>query len=309
MNSVEIKIIGNSLAIKRNMEILRKVANSNKNVLILGETGTGKDLTARKLHKLSDRRDKPFIAINCANIPEELFEAELFGYKRGAFTGAVGEKSGLIEMARDGIVFLDEIGDLPMHLQAKILRIVENRELRRIGENATRKIFSRFICATNKNLKEEVDKGRFRKDLYYRINVVSLFIPPLKQRKDDIPLLVDHILERICETELSKKTISQSAIKKLMTHDFAGNIRELENILQRAVLLSDGNTINKSDIRIESEIGTSKRRIDISSEQLRSTLEKCRWNKTRAALEIGKSRRQLYRLLEKYHMRDCIKRN
>ena len=196
-----------------------------------------------------------------------------------------------------------------VHLQAKILRIVENRELRRIGETVMRKVFYRFICAKNKNLKEEVDRGRFRKDLYYRLNVVRLYIPPLKQRENDIPLLVDHILERICKTELSKKIIFQSAIKKMMTHDFAGNIRDLENILQRAFLLSDGNTINKNDIKIESAIGTSKRRIDVTSEQLRSTLEKCRWNKTRAALEIGENRRQLYRLLEKYHMRDCIKRN
>jgi len=169
------------------LEFIYKVANSDKNILILGETGTGKELTAKMIHKLSCRKYKPFVVINCGNIPEELFEAELFGFERGSFTGAIKEKIGLLEIAHDGTVFLDEIGDLSPHHQAKILRIIEKREMRRIGETAIRKIYARFIFATNKNLKEEVKKGRFRRGLYYRINIVSFHIPSLREEKKICP--------------------------------------------------------------------------------------------------------------------------
>lgn len=165
--SSDTEIVGISLIIKRKLRFIHKAAKSDKSVLILGETGTGKDLTAKKVHELSDRRNKPFVAINCTDIPEELFEAELFGYVRGSFTGAVKDKLGLLEVAKDGTIFFDEIGDLPLFLQAKILRIIEKRELRRIGETNIRKIYARFIFATNKNLQEEMKTGRFRKDLYY----------------------------------------------------------------------------------------------------------------------------------------------
>lgn len=306
----EIKIIGKSLAIKRKMEFIYKLARSDKNVLIWGETGTGKDLAAKKLHELSDRRNKPFVAINCINIPEGLFEAELFGYVRGAFTGAIKEKVGLLEIAKDGIIFLDEVGDLSMHLQAKILRIIEEKELRRIGDTTLRRIYARFIFATNKNLFEEVEYGRFRKDLYYRINVVRLYIPPLKERKEDIPLLVEYILKRENNGRKLKKEISKRALEKLITHDFPGNIRELENIIERACVLSDNNILGEKDITFDYDFESSSyKNLRITPIQLRKTLEKCRWNKTRAATEIGKSRRQFYRLLEKYQMEDCIRRN
>ena len=192
-NFLDINIIGKSQGIRRQLEFIYKVANSDKNILILGETGIGKELTAKMIHKLSCRKYKPFVVINCGNIPEELFEAELFGFERGSFTGAIKEKIGLLEIAHDGTVFLDEIGDLSPHHQAKILRIIEKREMRRIGETAIRKIYARFIFATNKNLKEEVKKGRFRRGLYYRINIVSFHIPSLREKKKDIPLLVSYI--------------------------------------------------------------------------------------------------------------------
>lgn len=306
----EIKIIGDSLVVKRKLEFIYKAAKSDKNVLVWGETGTGKDLTAKKLHELSDRKNKPFVTINCVNIPEVLFEAELFGYVRGAFTGAVKEKVGLLEIAKDGTIFLDEIGDLSLHFQAKILRIIEEKELRRVGDTILRKIYARFIFATNKNLHEEVKNGNFRKDLYYRINVVRLYIPPLKERKEDIPLLVEHILDRENNERRPKKEISNQALKKLMAYDYPGNIRELENIIEGACVFSERNILSEKDIIFDFDYWPSSNKyLRITPNQLRKTLERCRWNKTKAATEIGKSRRQFYRLLEKYRMEDCIKRN
>lgn len=307
--SADTEIVGKSIAIKRQLGFIHKAAKNDKNVLILGETGTGKDLTARKIHELSDRRDKPFVSINCTNIPEELFEAELFGFVRGSFTGAVRDKKGLLEAAKNGTAFLDEIGELSLYLQAKILRMVEKRELRRIGETITRKIYARFIFATNKKLRQEVERGGFRKDLYYRINVVRFYIPPLKERKEDIPLLVDHILgKKRKEGELNKE-IYQGALRKLMAYNFPGNIRELENIIERACIHCEGNVVSEKDIRFNHELEGCKKHEEITAEQLRQTLEKCRWNKTRAAYKIGKSRRQFYRLLEKHQLKDYIRKN
>lgn len=303
------EIIGKSAVIKRQLNFILKAAKSDRNVLILGETGTGKDLTAKKIHELSDRRGKPFVAIDCTNIPGELFEAELFGFARGSFTGAIKNKMGLIEAANDGTIFLDEIGDLSLNLQAKILRIIEKREFRRIGETITRRINARLIFATNRKLQEEVKRGNFRKDLYYRINVVRFYIPPLKERKEDIPLLVDHILETDRKPSEAKKKITQNAMEVLMKHDFPGNIRELENIIERSCILSEGDIITDKEIRLNHETEEYKGNTDITPEKLRQVLENCRWNKTRAAIDIGKSRRQFYRLLEKHKLKDPARRN
>lgn len=290
------------------LEIIKKIANSNKNVLILGETGTGKDYTARIIHSLSPRKDMPFVAINCANLSENLFEAELFGHARGAFTGAVKEKQGLIEAAKDGTVFLDEIGELSPYLQAKILRVIEEKQVRRIGETAKRLIRARFIFATNRELQEEIKSGRFRKDLYFRISVVKIFLPPLRERKHEIPLLVKEILEKESKKEGLEKTLTCRAMNKLLNYHFPGNIRELENILERAFLLSEGTTISEEHIRLEDEIENNGQRDQWPAEKLRRILEHCQWNKTKAASQIGKSRRHLYRLLEKKGMMECIKK-
>ena len=307
--SSDTEIVGISSVIKGKLRFIHKAARSDKSVLILGETGTGKDLTAKRIHELSNRRNRPFVAINCTDIPEDLFEAELFGFVRGSFTGAVKDKLGLLEVAKDGTIFFDEIGDLPLHLQAKILRMIEKRELRRIGETTVRRINARFIFATNKNLQEEAKAGRFRKDLYYRINVIKFYIPPLKDRKEDIPLLINHILSKDRKKREPKKVIYREALKKLKAYDFPGNIRELENIVERACILSEGNILTGKDIKLDCDSKSYKGATNISSEQLRQTLENCRWNKTRAANEMGKSRRQFYRLLEKYKISDCIKKN
>jgi transcriptional regulator with PAS, ATPase and Fis domain len=303
------EIVGISSVIKRKLRFIQKAARSDKSILILGETGTGKDLTAKRIHELSNRRNRPFVAINCTDIPEDLFEAELFGYVRGSFTGAVKDKLGLLEVAKNGTIFLDEIGDLSLHLQAKILRVIEKRELRRIGETTVRRIYARFIFATNKNLQEEVKGKRFRKDLYYRINVIKFYIPPLKERKEDIPLLVEHILSKERAEANPKKVIYKETMKKLMTYDFPGNIRELENIVERACLLSEGNGVTGKDIKLDCDSKYCKQTMNITPEQLRKTLENCRWNKTRAANTMGKSRRQFYRLLKKHKMSDCIKKD
>ncbi len=293
--------------LEHQIEIINRVANRGKNVLILGETGTGKDFTAKRIHEMSENKDKPFVAINCASIPEDLFEAELFGYARGSFTGAIKEKQGLFEIAKDGTIFLDEIGELSSYLQAKILRVLEERVIRRVGEIVQRKILARFIFATNKELHEEVRRGKFRKDLYFRISVVKFFLPPLRERKEQIPSLVCQFLERENSRQRANKEISPLALKKLMSYDFPGNIRELENILDRAYIFSRKPRITALDIRLDSEPLRSNRNIPLTSEQLITALENCRWNKTKTALEIGKSRRQLYRLLEKHKIADCVR--
>ena len=274
---------------------------------IRDRTGTGKDFTAKRIHEMSENKDKPFVAINCASIPEDLFEAELFGYARGSFTGAIKEKQGLFEIAKDGTIFLDEIGELSSYLQAKILRVLEERVIRRVGEIVQRKILARFIFATNKELHEEVRRGKFRKDLYFRISVVKFFLPPLRERKEQIPSLVCQFLERENSRQRANKEISPLALKKLMSYDFPGNIRELENILDRAYIFSRKPRITALDIRLDSEPLRSNRNIPLTSEQLITALENCRWNKTKTALEIGKSRRQLYRLLEKHKIADCVR--
>lgn len=303
-----IKNTGMSFYLKNRIELIKRVAKSDKNVLILGETGTGKDFTAKKIHEFSEKRDKPFVAINCANISEELFEAELFGYARGSFTGAIKEKQGLLEVAENGTIFLDEIGELSSYLQAKILRVIEEKKVRRVGETVQRKILARFIFATNKELHKEVKLGRFRKDLYFRISVLKFYLPPLRERREEIPFLVNHILERENIKQKAKKEISPLALKKLMSYDFPGNIRELENIIERAYILSEGLRITDVEINLDYELVDSRTSVSLTPERLRMSLENCRWNKTKTATEVGRSRRHLYRLLEKHKMADCIRK-
>jgi Nif-specific regulatory protein len=288
--------------------VIEKAARCDKNVLILGETGTGKDVAARRVHELSDRREHPFVAVNCASLPDDLVEAELFGYARGSFTGAVRDKEGLLEAAGSGTVFLDEIGELPFRLQAKVLRMIDKRETRRIGETAIRTVKARFIFATNRDLEEEVRSGKFRRDLYFRINVVRIRLPSLRERREDIPRLVHQILERENERGQTRRDLSPEALGRLMTYDFPGNIRELENIIERACVLSEEEVIKDEDLIFEGYSWSPEKGGPVTPEALRRALASCRWNKTKAAGEIGRSRRQLYRLLEKYRMDDCIRR-
>ncbi|MCX8028315.1 MAG: sigma-54 dependent transcriptional regulator [Thermodesulfovibrionales bacterium] len=242
-------IVGNSNEIKRIISQVQKIANARSNILVVGETGTGKELIARAIHYNSVRADMPFIPINCSAIPENLLESELFGYVKGAFTGAVISKKGLLEEAHGGTVFLDEIADLSLRLQAKILRVLEDHEIRPVGGNQSQKINLRFVCATNKDLAKEVIENRFREDLYYRINVIQIKLPPLRERKEDIPLIVRYFTKRFCnEAGIPVKEISNDAMQRLIDYKWPGNIRELQNVVERAVLLSNGNIITADDL-------------------------------------------------------------
>ncbi|MFQ3574074.1 MAG: sigma-54 dependent transcriptional regulator [Thermodesulfovibrionales bacterium] len=242
-------IVGNSLEIKKILSQVQKIANAKSNVLVLGETGTGKELIARAIHYNSIRAKMPFIPINCSAIPENLLESELFGYVKGAFTGAVISKKGLFEEANGGTVFLDEIADLSLRLQAKILRVLEDYEIRPVGGNQSQKINLRFICATNKDLVNEVIENRFREDLYYRINVIQIKLPPLRERRDDIPMIVKHFVSRFCQdANIPPKEVSSDAMQRLVEYKWPGNIRELQNVIERAVLLSSGNIITLEDL-------------------------------------------------------------
>lgn len=238
------KIVGQSSAIKSLLDEVKKIADSKSNVLLLGETGTGKELFARAIHYNSSRRDKPFIPINCSAIPENLLESELFGYAKGAFTGAANTKRGLFEEADGGTVFLDEIGELSQSLQAKLLRVIDDREIRPLGGVQSRKVDIRFVAATNKDIIAIVKDGVFREDLYYRINVVTLKLPPLRERKEDIIILARHFLMKY-SYEIGKivKFIEDKAIKLLTDYNWPGNVRELQNIIERAVLITESNTI------------------------------------------------------------------
>jgi two-component system response regulator PilR (NtrC family) len=237
-------LIGNSAPMERVLELIGRVADTKTNVLIGGESGTGKELVARAIHDSSDRRDHPFVAVNCGAIPENLLESELFGHVKGAFTGAVQNKSGLFEVAEGGTLFLDEVGELPQSLQVKLLRAIQEKKIRRVGGTGDREVNLRILSATNRRLEEEVAAGRFREDLYYRLNVIEILVPSLRERMEDLPLLVHHFVERYAE-ELGKpvRGFGDEAMRVLFAYPFPGNVRELENVVERAVALSRSDVI------------------------------------------------------------------
>jgi two-component system nitrogen regulation response regulator GlnG len=245
---LERTIIGQSQPMQRLYKMLGKIAPSDVTVLIYGESGTGKELIARAIHFNSSRLGKPFIALNCAAIPRELLESELFGHEKGAFTGATERKTGKFEQAKDGTLFLDEIGDMPLELQAKMLRVLQEKEITRTGGSTTIQVDTRIVAATNQELKEKVQKKEFREDLYYRLNVVPLDLPPLRDRREDIPALIDHFLTRACdEYGTTASGLTKEAMDLLCNYEWPGNIRELENIIQRAALLSPDALLNVAD--------------------------------------------------------------
>ncbi len=230
------------------LQVLKKVAPSSSTVLLLGESGTGKEVLARYLHYLSGRKGA-FVAINCAAIPEELLEAELFGFEKGAFTGALKAKPGKFELAQGGTLFLDEIGDMPLKLQAKVLRAIQDKEIERLGGETPIKVNTRIVAATNQNLEDLVKEGRFREDLYFRLNVIPLVIPPLRERKEDIPLLGEFLLKKICEREgIPEKKFSGEVLKRLIHYTWPGNVREFENLLERMIILSEGELLTLEDL-------------------------------------------------------------
>lgn len=245
------EMVGKSPQFAEVLELAAKVAPTDSRVLILGETGTGKELIANAIHRLSARKDKPFVTVNCAAIPEGLLESELFGHEKGAFTGAVGRKAGKFELADGGTLFLDEIGEMSASLQAKVLRALQEGEFRAVGGSETKKADVRIIAATNKDLHREVEEGRFREDLFYRLNVIVLNVPPLRERKADIPFLADHFLEKLAQrNNQERKSLSRSAMHCLLAYSWPGNVRELENALERAALLASGPVIEPEDLPV-----------------------------------------------------------
>jgi two-component system response regulator PilR (NtrC family) len=306
-------IIGRSPKMQDLFKLIPRIAQSNSSVLILGESGSGKELVASALHNLSHRKDKNFVTINCAAFPEGLLESELFGHMKGAFTGAVFNKQGLFEIADGGSVLLDEIGEMPNNLQAKLLRVLENGMFRRIGGTTDIRVDVRIISATHKDLKDEIAAGRFREDLYYRLNVVPLRIPPLRERKEDIPLLIGHFLKK---SSPDSKRIAPEALKMLMDYPWKGNVRELENVIERTALLTDKDEITPADLPSEvngyrmdaqsfpdlTEEGIDIDKIigDLEKKYLLRALEKTHGIKTEAAKLLNLSFRSFRHRLHKY---------
>jgi DNA-binding NtrC family response regulator len=242
-------VIGKSDGFKRTLDMAKRVSKSSANVLITGESGTGKEVIAKSIHELGDRKEGPFIAINCSAIPENLLESELFGHTKGAFTGATDKRIGLFEEANKGTLFLDEIGDLSLPLQAKLLRVLQEKKIKRIGENQYREITSRIICATHKNLQKEVQEGHFREDLFFRLNVIPITIPPLRERVEDIMPLSEYFLKKFSLiNNIQIKGFTREAIYKIEKYEWKGNVRELENAIERAVVLSDSEYIQPEDL-------------------------------------------------------------
>jgi two-component system response regulator HydG len=255
------KVVAKSQGFRTALDLARRVAHSNANILVTGESGTGKEVIARTIHESGNRSSGPFIAINCAAIPETLLEAELFGYAKGSFTGAIDKKAGLFEEAEGGTLFLDEIGDLSQPLQAKLLRVLQDRKIKRIGENRFRDINVRIVAATHRNLKQEVHENRFREDLYFRLNVIPIHIPPLRDRPEDIVPLADFFLRRFSAMNASTaKRFSKETLAFLLKHQWSGNVRELENTVERAVVLCENEEINLADMLIESSVLPSESR-------------------------------------------------
>jgi len=242
-------IIGKSEKILEIFEIIEKVARTDSTILITGETGTGKELIARAIHKCSPRKDRPFVPINCAAIPEQLLESEFFGYEKGAFTGAMRSRMGRIEFSNQGTLFLDEISSMSLELQAKLLRVIQEQEFERIGGLKTIKVDFRLISATNQDLKEKIKEGTFREDLFYRLNVIPINVPPLRERKSDIPILVNHFLKELREhNKTSVKRFSDKAMERLMQYHWPGNVRELKNLVERLSVLKQQGIIELDDI-------------------------------------------------------------
>lgn len=303
-------IIGSSKALKDAISLAKKVSQTDTTVLLLGETGTGKEVFAQAIHYESPRALKPFVALNCSGFSPELLESELFGYKAGAFTGANKDKKGLLEEANGGTLFLDEIGEMNLDLQAKLLRVLENQSFIKVGDTLTNQVNVRILAATNKDLKSDAEAGRFRADLYYRLSVFSIILPPLRERKNDIPALTQHYL-----TEFSKKingsdlTISDQLLTILTAHGWKGNIRELKNVIERLVILSDGKTLDATALPPEFFDASSVPQNDYNLQQvekyhIQKVLLHTKGNKAETSRLLGIGLTTLYRKIEEYQIKE-----
>jgi len=304
-------LVGNSEPMQRLFNLIRRVGPADLPVLITGESGTGKELVARAIHRVSGRNEAPFVAINCGAIPETLLESELFGYEKGAFTGAVQQRKGRIESAQGGTLFLDEIGDIPLSLQVKLLRFLQDHEVYRLGGNTKVSVDVRVLAATNVDLKAAINGGRFREDLFYRLGVVVIPIPPLKARGDDISLLANTFLVKFAETHKKVlKGFTAEAIEAMSAHNWPGNVRELENRVMRAVVMTEGKYINAENLGLHDSFSAEREPITLrvardlrEKDLVRFVLEKSNGNVSKAAVELGISRPTLYQLLARYGLR------
>jgi Nif-specific regulatory protein len=306
-------IIGSSDKMQEVFEAVHRVANSKATVLLYGESGTGKELIAKAIHYMSPRSKRLFVKFNCASIPEGLLESELFGHEKGAFTGAITARKGRFEIANEGTILLDEIGDLPVNLQPKILRVLQEKEFERVGGERTIKVNVRLIAATGRNLEELVSKGRFREDLYYRLNVVPIFMPALRERKEDIPILIEHFLERFNDENKKNVSISPDALRVLVDYNWPGNVRELENTIERLVVMSGSNVIRPSDMPINLKLPSHEEVLqkeslkagieDIEKSSILDALEKTGWVQAKAARVLGLTPRQIGYKISKYSIK------
>jgi DNA-binding NtrC family response regulator len=303
-------IIARSPEMQRVLALVARVAPSDATVLIQGESGTGKELIAKAIHQASPRASHPFVAVNCAALPEPLLESEIFGHVKGAFTGAVAAKRGLLEEAQGGTFFLDEIGEMPPSLQVKLLRALQEREIRRVGATQPIVLNVRIVAATNRDLGQAIRDGRFREDLYYRLNVVPVVLPPLRERREDIPVLAEHFLSRASERHGRTLRLAPAATARLLSYAWPGNVRELENAIERASILANGELVGPEDLppHIASGAGlgpaptlpAQQNLAEVEKAHILQTLERCGWNHSRAAEALGIGRTTLWRKLKEY---------
>lgn len=332
-NTKGLYIVGQSSAMTEVQRKIEKVSPTKATVMLLGESGVGKTLIARIIHELSERNGHPFIKVNCASIPENLLESELFGYEKGAFTGASGTRPGRFEEADGGTIFLDEIGEFPMNLQAKLLRVLQEKELERLGSNRTRTIDVRILAATNRELKDLVERNEFRLDLYYRLNIFPILVPPLRDRKDDITKLLNHFLQKMSEDYGRKMFFSPTALDALISYDWPGNVREMQNLIERLVIMSESEMITleflQSYVNLETSVddfetvktakeelpekteapqkpGKNKSLKDVEREELISALERNGWIQYKAAEDLGLTARQMGYRVRKYKLESMI---
>jgi len=304
--------LGQAPAVRRVRTMIEKVRDTDAPVFIAGESGTGKELAAKILHETGRRRTGPFVAVNCAAIPEALLESELFGHARGSFTGAFRDKTGLVEEASGGTFFLDEIGDLPLALQSKLLRVLEEKTVRRVGETRPRPVDVRFVSATNKDLEGEVEHGRFRQDLFYRLKIIAIDLPPLRDRPDDAHLLLNHFLDEFARSmRRPRPFVSPIALEMMLRYPWPGNVRELQNEVQRCLVMAGGGPLileehlsPKINPAGETHASASRRlaeaKADFERRFLREALARCRYHRTRTAAEVGLTRQGLFKLLKKH---------
>jgi transcriptional regulator with PAS, ATPase and Fis domain len=309
-----VNLVGESAAMKQVKSLIARVAPTESSVLIEGESGTGKEIVANAIHQNGNRNNNHFVVINCGALPETLLESELFGHEKGAFTGAVKQKSGLFEIADAGTLFIDEVSEMSPGMQVKLLRVLETGRFRRVGDIKEIEVDVRVICATNKRLHDETAAGRFREDLFYRINVMSIYLPPLRERKEDIPLLVKHFILTSRHPKAARIVVTSEALNAFAKYYWPGNVRELSNVIERAIILADNNLITLNEIPVLDKTGGEAKSQspatlsldEVEKRHIHLVLESEAGNKTRAAQILGVSRPKLYRKMLKYGISDSI---